>query len=250
MKENIAEQERFYSSISIYYSELFPYNATQLQFVKSTTGTFLGKRILDLGCGTGELALRLANEGAFVTGVDMNKDFIIYALEKNRNENTDFRVLNMLETSSHFDAGYFDAVICFGNTLVHLLTIGSVKKLIKSVEKVLKKGGLFLIQILNYDFILDEKLNSLPVIETEHLKFNRSYNYPEKIRLIRFKTELTVKGTGEKIVNETSLYPIRKEELRKLLDHNGFKEVEFYSDFKMNPAGGDHLPLVVSALKI
>ena len=65
-------QNEFYTSISKYYSEIFPYQPVQLQFVKSRVGDLHGKNILDIGCATGELAFQLANAGATVTGIDLN----------------------------------------------------------------------------------------------------------------------------------------------------------------------------------
>ena len=49
-------QNIFYTSISKYYSEIFPFNPMQLKFVKNKLGELQGKHILDIGCATGELA--------------------------------------------------------------------------------------------------------------------------------------------------------------------------------------------------
>ena len=55
---------------------------------------------------------------------------------------------------------------CFGNTLVHLQSIELMGKMLKGVFAVLKPGGHFLLQILNYDFILDEQVSELPLIDS------------------------------------------------------------------------------------
>ena len=41
-----------------------------------------GKKLLDLACGTGELSIRLAEEGYDVTGVDLSSDMLAVAREK------------------------------------------------------------------------------------------------------------------------------------------------------------------------
>ena len=63
------EQNNFYTSISKYYSEIFPYTPMQLKFVKNSLGGLEEKQILDIGCATGELAFNLAMEGANVVGI-------------------------------------------------------------------------------------------------------------------------------------------------------------------------------------
>ncbi len=59
------KQNEFYSSISKYYAEIFPFQMVQLQFVKSRAGEPAGKQLLDIGCATGELAIQLAKNGAW-----------------------------------------------------------------------------------------------------------------------------------------------------------------------------------------
>ena len=79
------QQNKFYTSISKYYSEIFPYQPMQLQFVKNRVGDLKGKNILDIGCATGELAFRLAGEGAKVIGIDLNEDSMLNWFYKNLN---------------------------------------------------------------------------------------------------------------------------------------------------------------------
>src|SRR5699024_1819314 len=40
------------------------------------------KNIVDLGCGTGEIAIRLANSGFHITGVDVSSDMLTVAQSK------------------------------------------------------------------------------------------------------------------------------------------------------------------------
>ena len=56
------KQNQFYTSISKYYSEIFPYKPMQLQYVKKRVGELTEKKILDIGCATGELAFNLVKE--------------------------------------------------------------------------------------------------------------------------------------------------------------------------------------------
>ena len=74
------EQNQFYTSISNYYSEIFPYQPLQLQFVKNRVGELAGKHILDIGCATGELAYQLVGTGVQVTGIDLNEDLLNQAI--------------------------------------------------------------------------------------------------------------------------------------------------------------------------
>lgn len=248
------KQNEFYSSISKHYAEIFPYQPVQLQFVKSRAGEPAGKQVLDIGCATGELAFQLATNGAIVTGIDLNEDLLEQAKAKAvltgfETSNPKFRKGNMLELKTGFQHGQFDAVLCFGNTLVHLQSTALVQQMLDGVFTVLKSGGHFLLQILNYDFILDGPVTELPVIDTENIRFKRKYRFPESGSLIQFQTGLLIKSEDKTIDNETPLLAIRSSQLAELLQNAGFSEIKLFSNFKQEPFGGKHLPLVVSCRK-
>ena len=244
-------QNEFYSSISKYYAEIFPYQPMQLQFVKSRGGALAGKQLLDIGCATGELAIQLVKNGGIVTGIDLNEDLLLQAKAKTGFEtaNPKFQEGNMLELKTDFQPIHFDAVLCFGNTLVHLQSAALVQQMLDGVFTVLKPGGHFLLQILNYDYILSEPVAELPVIDTENIRFTRKYRFPESDSLIQFQTELLIKSENKTIENETPLLAIRSRQLTELLQNAGFSEIELFSNFKQEPFGGKHLPLVVSCRK-
>jgi len=242
-------QNKFYTSISTYYSEIFPYKPVQLQFVKNQLGHIQKKKILDIGCATGELAYQLAKEGAEVTGIDLNEDLLEQAKSLTYHENLRFQTGNMLELEKDFQENQFDAVMCFGNTLVHLPDKTAVIKMLHGVEKTLTPGGKFLMQILNYDYIFNDKITELPLIETEKVKFIRTYKFEEKISRVKFQTDLHLKNRGEIISNETILLALKSSDVLDLLHEAGFKEIHLFSNFKEGDFGGKHLPLVVSCRK-
>lgn len=240
-------QNEFYSSISKHYHEIFPYNPAQLKFVDRNCGGLAGKKILDIGCATGELAFQLAIAGAEVTGIDLNDDLLHQAKSEKQHPKLTFQKGDMIKLEEYFNTRQFDAVLCFGNTLVHLPSAGHVKTMLSGVRHVLKPGGLFLLQILNYDYILSEPVTELPVIETGTIKFIRKYRMEPGNQLIGFKTELHLKKEGKVISNKTPLLPLRSQELTDLLQEAGFENSSLYSNFKEEEFGGKHLPLVMTA---
>jgi glycine/sarcosine N-methyltransferase len=256
-------QNQFYTSISKYYSHIFPYNPAQLQFVKSRVGELTGKIILDIGCATGELSFQLAKSGAKVTGIDLNEELLSQANGCNRfqsagifereseimSPNPTFQTGNMLDLKADFQPAHFDAVLCFGNTLVHLENKAQVQQMVDGVFSVLKSGGIFLIQILNYDYILDEQVSELPLIETEDIKFVRNYKFENQSLHVLFQTNLFLKNENEIISNETKLLALKSSEMFELLNETGFTDIEFFAGFNQTQFGGKHLPFVVSCKK-
>lgn len=239
-------QNIFYTSISNYYSEIFPYNPAQLGFVQAKLGSLPGKAILDIGCATGELAYHLALKGAVVTGIDLNEDLLEQAQSNKSHPNLRFLRGNMLNLSTDFSASQFDAVVCFGNTLVHLNSVSAVEEMLKGARTILKPGGTLLLQLLNYDYILEDEVRTLPRIETDNIIFLRNYQFRETGDYIDFQTELVLKHKVLSIRNESRLLALKSNDLLKALNEAGFSETQLYANFKQEAVGGKHLPLVLS----
>jgi glycine/sarcosine N-methyltransferase len=239
-------QDHFYSSIAKFYSLIFPFNKAQFSFLENEMGSLPGKSFLDVGCGTGELAFVLAQKGAHVHAIDLNNTLLTEARKYRNHENLIYHKANMLHLGRLFEKSTFDGVSCFGNTLVHLLNDRQIGTFFAVVKTVLKPGGFFFLQILHYDIIFQEKVETLPGIENESVKFERNYKFISGSRVIRFFTRLTIKETGEVIENETGLLGIGVNELVKHMNKHGFTDIRLYADFQKTPFGGKHLPLVIA----
>lgn len=242
-------QDKFYSSIARHYGEIFPFNQEQLDFIKREMGDLSGKNILDVGCASGELAFHLGLSGARVTAIDLNKSLLATAKEFRSHENVAYQWANMLHIARLFGRAKFDGVICLGNTLVHLMNPMQMRDFFSGVLSVLKPGGIFILQVLNYDKIFAERPSSLPTIDNERIRFERLYEYEEGTREIIFKTILKVKESGETIENQTELLGIGSDEINLLMDVAGLKEIKMYGGFDARNTGPENLPLVISSKK-
>jgi 2-polyprenyl-3-methyl-5-hydroxy-6-metoxy-1,4-benzoquinol methylase len=240
----------FYTSIAPHYQHIFPFNPAQIEFLKHVL-PYNGARVLDVGCAAGELAFALTHFGFPTWAFDFDPQMIQLA-QKNKSEDTMFPVfeqLDMLTIAERFPESYFDTVICFGNTLVHLLSDADIQQFVNAAFKVLTSEGKFAIQILNYRHILENQVKSLPLIDNEDIRFERNYEFNDNSELIDFDTKLTVKSTGQEIKNSTHLNPITQQKLQKFLEEAGFVAIEFFGSFNREPLTDKSLPLVVVCQK-
>jgi glycine/sarcosine N-methyltransferase len=239
---------KFYSSIADYYDYIFPYNPMHKTFILNSVATPDNKSLLDIGSGTGNLSLKLAESFNSVSAIDLDQEMVTIAKSKKKDlQNINFKCMNMMDIDNVFGDDCFDSIISFGNTLVHLPGTEMISQFFRNTRKALKPSGKFLIQIINYDRILKERVNVLSTIENKYIKFERKYNYIQKNNIIDFITELTVKKTGEIFNNKVNLYPLLKSEFRLLLEQNGFENINFYGNFKKEILSDDNIPLIVEA---
>jgi 2-polyprenyl-3-methyl-5-hydroxy-6-metoxy-1,4-benzoquinol methylase len=242
--------DQFYSSIAKYYPHIFPFNPAQIEFLRHVI-PYNGARILDVGCATGDLSFGLTHFGFPTWALDYDPKMIEIAFNTKQEESMFpvFQQLDMRLLSEHFPGSFFDTVICFGNTLVHLLNEEDIRKFINGVYDILSPEGRLTIQILNYQYILDQKIESLPLIDNEQVRFERCYEFPEDSKLIDFKTRLTIKESGQVIENSVKLNPLRKSELQKILEEAGLESLEFHGSFNREALTETSLPLLVTCQK-
>lgn len=225
----------FYDEISKYYDYIFPTDKEEVDFLSNISGK-PPKHLLDIACGTGGYSLELIKLGYKVTAVDLDRKMVEELKNKAKELNIDVNALqgNMLEIDKKIQ-NKFDLAFCIGNSLVHLDGEIEIEMFLKEVKGMLKENGSLVIQIINYDRILKNKVSFLPTIKNAErgLEFSRTYRYDDEKNKIFFKTVLKV--DGEEIENEIALYPILSDNLVYLASKAGFKNINLNGDM----AGGE-----------
>jgi cyclopropane fatty-acyl-phospholipid synthase-like methyltransferase len=104
-----------------------------------------GEAVLDLGCGPGLYAARLAEQGLRVTGVDYSRRSVAYAEEYARQHNLDihYRYQNYLTLKD--EAQYDAALLIYGDFCP--LSPEQRRQLLGNVHRALKPGGYFLLDV-------------------------------------------------------------------------------------------------------
>lgn len=99
-------------------------------------------KVLDVGCGVGNISLQIANIGCDVTGIDVDKSSVDYANKRNKMKNCRFKVYNAHKMNMNEK---FDIIIC-SEVLEHLKY---PENLIEFISKSLKKTGFLFLSVPN-----------------------------------------------------------------------------------------------------
>ncbi len=243
----------FYEEIHSYYEDIFPAGSSQMAFLQKVLAKGQASAVLDAACGTGAYARALAEAGFKVTGIDFEEAMIREAKKKTAEQifpHTPQFLKGDMRNLSSFSAA-FDAVLCLGNSLPHLLTDEDIHAFFRGSREALgQPQGLLLVQTVNYDRVLKNGAYELPVIinAEKKLRFTRLYT-PRRDGLLNFHTKLIIEGRGYPLKRENSvpLRPLLKEELSLFLRQNGFEHVNFYGSFAGDPWEQDSKATVLVA---
>jgi glycine/sarcosine N-methyltransferase len=218
-----------------------PFIERQLQSLAPAFGQAL--KVLDAACGTGMHALALASKGLDVTGTDLSPEMIQKARLNSQNAgmNLRFEVAGFGSLSKTFSAGTFDAILCLGNSLPHLLTPSDLASALADFNACLRPGGLLLIQNRNFDSVMATKERWMePQTHREGEQewvFQRFYDF-EPNDLIRFNiVTLTRKGMGKwkSTIISTRLKALLQKDLVDALNTTNFVSIQSYGSLSGEP---------------
>ena len=215
----------FYADFAGHYDAVFPLRGDLLKFLERELPA--AGRLLDVGCGTGDACGRLATPERPCLGIDLDPGMIAQA--ESRNPGAEFRILGMQEIGL-LPAGEFTSIICLGNVLPHL-PLASLPGFLSAVHRLLRPGGAWIFQTVNFDPILARKTHVFPVIRVadQGLAFHRAYENITPGRL-EFVTALT---DPDRIIfrGRETLYPLTSASYRTLHQAERWAPVRHDADF-------------------
>ena len=194
-----------------------------------------GDLVLDLGCGTGNVAMILAQRGYDVIGVDSSFDMLAVARGKCIAKNIDMMLLE--QEMSNFELyGTVDAVVCIMDSINYILDDGELLHTFKLVWNYLNKGGTFVFDINSAYKIREILGNNVFVHEEDDIFYIWENNYDENTKISEYALTFFVKD-GAKYTRIDEVHYQRAyevEEILNLLKEAGFYKVETFNGTSEN----------------
>lgn len=112
-----------------------------------------GSKILDVCCGVGRHALELAKAGYDVTGVDLSKEYLELGRKRARKRGLEVKFEQYDMRRLPYKAR-FNAVISMWTSFGYFEKEQDNLRTLKRIHRALKRGGKFLIEVINRDWIV------------------------------------------------------------------------------------------------
>ena len=216
--------------------------AYELPFIEQQLAASGARRVLDTACGTGMHAIALAQRGYNVTGADLSVGMVERARENAAAVGSEVRfvVAGFGELAAGVGNG-FDALLCLGNSLPHVLTADALHEALTDFAAVLRSGGLLLVQNRNFDEVLARGERWMP--PQAHREGSREWLF---IRFYDFNPDgtltfniLTLRrdeaGEWTQRSEATALRPLLHAELSSAITAAGFSDAACYGDMQGAP---------------
>ena len=193
-----------------------------------------GDRVLDLGCGPGLYAERLAIAGAQVVGIDQSEVALAHAMKQaeKRNLLIEYRCMNFLELK---DESKYDAILqVFGEFCT--LSNDNRDLFLRIIYRALKPGGIFLMDVSTRRLRMKDGLKNNWYVKRggfwrpgPHLVLETGFDYPEND--IWLDQYIVVDQGGNTTTYRCWFHDYSLETLTSVVESTGFYVETVWGDF-------------------
>lgn len=208
-----------------------------IQFLRSQNFIKVGNKVLDLGCGPGLYAEKLAMQGISISGVDISESSIAHAKESARKQGLDieYQVLDFLNLSYE---NTFDVVMQIYGEL-NVFSPKDRDQLLKAIHLSLIPKGLFIFDITTrHHRMKQDTLSTWYISENDFwskekaLVLESHIDYPEASAWL--DQYIVLSDHSQKVFRNWFL-DYTKDEIIEILDRAGFDVIMLMSDLKGTP---------------
>ena len=186
----------------------------------------LKSNILDLACGKGRHSIFLNKIGFKTMGVDLSPKSIAFA-KKFNNANLRFEVRDMRES---FCENQFDAIFNLFTSFGYFESKTENIKVLKAIESMLKKNGVFVIDFMNTNKVIRNLVNEeTKFIDQINFRLKRAYENGNIVKTIDFTDKEKDFHFTEKV---QALFP---EDFQSLISQTNLKIDSIFGDYNLNP---------------
>lgn len=198
-----------------------------------------GKRVLDLGCGTGNVAIPLAKKGYQVTALDLSPEMLDLAEHKAREAGV--KITFTCQDMRELDIpGEIDLVISMCDSMNYLLTAGELQQVLAKAAGVLRDGG-WLVFDLNSAYKIERIFgdNTYTLLDEDVAYiWENDYDPPERICNMQL-TFFVQKANGlyERFAEHHRERAYTVDEVHQALKAAGFRPAGVLAEDNLAPPG-------------
>lgn len=219
-----------------------------------------GSPILEIGVGTGRVAIPLAQAGYQVTGVDISPAMLDAARKKSRRAGVERRVALVEADARHLALGQeFTMAFVAASSFMHFVTTADQNAVLGSIRAHLRPGGLLIIDLVSPDELLAQP-DGVVVHEytrvdpqTGHrvMKFQvrQIDRVSQTINTQLFYDEIDGDGALHRTLASLDLHYFVRSELTLLLTSNGYRIEQVYGSYDLEEYSFDSLSMIFVAAR-
>lgn len=195
-----------------------------------------GARVLDLPCGHGRHAVHLAQAGAAMHGLDLNRLFLGLARQAAREAEVPLRLARGDMRRTPWADAAFDAAICMFTSLGYFDDPADNQQVLDEFARVVRPGGRFILDLANIDAVRRQKPSAS--WEKDGVRVDSRYLWDEATKRAGTERRATfADGRTTELSSSVRLY--EETEILAMLDRAGWRVEEQRGSYGGGPVDDD-----------
>ena len=229
---NAERHDQYHPDLADYWDQLVGWEgraASEGGFYERRLKEAGAREVADVACGTGFNSVQLAREGLVVTATDGSPNMLAKTRDNAARRGVTLahsQVADWTRLDAIFGEEAFDGLVCLGNSFTHLFDHADRVAAMAAFYRVVRPGGVIILDHRNYDTMLAEGYTS-----------KHQHNYtgdgvdagPVELHegLARFEYRFP---DGARF--HLDMFPLQQDYVTRLLSDSGFEGIERYGDFQ------------------
>lgn len=230
----MTNSNKFYSKILPLYEKLISYKnrkERETSFWSNLFNKYHIQNAHDCSCGTGHHIILFNDLNVSCSGSDLSDDMV----RKARRNCEEKKIKCNIIQADFCDIGNYllntvDLIVNLGNSLAYVDNKKKILNYLKGCYIKLSNNGVLVLDLRNYDYLLQEKPRFIPISFRENYGFIYVLEYEK--RSIQFNILYFNLKNRDFQTFSTTYYPILFKKLIQYLRETGFKIENQYSGFK------------------
>lgn len=194
--------------------------------------------ILELACGTGNMATILSTRGYQVSGIDRSAGMVSIAQQKVQDGHitATFQQGDMVDPPIHENT--FDAILCLYDSVNYLMDVEALRQMLDRVFTSLRPDGILIFDTCTELNSRRFFYNEVDQESTDHFSYIRHSEYlaQERIQVNEFQMVFNHDGKHDEYFerHEQRIYPI--DQIKHICKEAGFRRIDTFDGFTFKNA--------------
>ena len=211
-----------------------------LEYIKKICGKYniSPKLGLDLGCGTGNMTIRMAQSGIDMIGIDISEQMLSEAVQKSEKEG--LKILYLLQDMREFELyGTVDIIISLCDSINYVTEPDDLLTVFKLVNNYLDPKGIFIFDV-NTEYKFKELLGCNNFSQTaDDAAYIWENFYDEEEKINEYYMNFFIKDAHSEKYNRFEEFHYERaygiDEIKALLAESGLEFLAVYDAFTFEP---------------
>lgn len=197
-------------------------------------------QVLELGCGTGRLAILLANQADHVDATDLSEEMLSIAKSKHAHPHIHYYQLDMNQLEK---IASYDLILCLCDSLNYIHGLNAQINILKKAYTALKPGGTLIFDVNSMHKLQVTQNNYKEEQEDEDFYFFW-HSYQSAEHELSHLVVIEDLNTDERLEEKHTQYVYELQDYLNGLKTMPWKSIEYFSDFESYNPQNDRIQFV------